>query len=238
MVSGFYRISFFSIMSFLLLLGAVILGWRVLQVGPAIPLQALFSNADGSPCAMPCMFGVHPGMSHAEQVISALSAHPLISNLQPQPADEPDDKFISIRERGISSFVRMMEDQVSTITFNMYVNSGIELPPEQKIGSVASVATLGDAILLWGAPELVTILQDRIATEMYVSLCYKAQEFCVGFIGKRAVRIYPALTFYSFYTNSSAQMNALLTNMENRGAVYSWLGLTTLERYRAVGVAP
>ncbi|MBX3063566.1 MAG: hypothetical protein KF726_11355 [Anaerolineae bacterium] len=232
---SFYRISFSSLLFLLLLLGAVVIGRRVLRAGQAIPLQALFSNADGNPCAMPCMFGVRPGMPHTDQVISALSTHPLITVLQPQPGSVPTDEFISIRERGISSFVRMMGDQVSTITFNMYVHDGMVVPPEQKITNAASAATLGDAILLWGTPELVTILQDRVAKEMYVSLCYKAQGFCVGFIGKRALRIYPALSFYSFYTNSSEQMSALLANMESHGAGSRWMGLTTLERYRHDG---
>jgi hypothetical protein len=54
---------------------------RQVSITQASPLANLFSNADGSPCQMPCMFGVRPGITKFDAALSMLKTHPLAYNL-------------------------------------------------------------------------------------------------------------------------------------------------------------
>ncbi len=41
------------------------------------PIAVLFTNPDGSPCQMPCLFGVRPGVTTLEDAFRLLDKHPL-----------------------------------------------------------------------------------------------------------------------------------------------------------------
>src|SRR5260221_2458504 len=41
------------------------------------PAAMLFTNPDGSPCKLPCLFGVRPGETTVEEALRLLVAHPL-----------------------------------------------------------------------------------------------------------------------------------------------------------------
>jgi len=45
------------------------------------PIAVLFTNPDGSPCQMPCLFGVRPGEMTVDEGLQVLDKHPLTHNM-------------------------------------------------------------------------------------------------------------------------------------------------------------
>src|SRR5437870_3620679 len=50
------------------------------QTPPTI--AAIFTNPDGSPCEMPCMFGIRPGTTGLGDMLVKLRTHPVVSGLK------------------------------------------------------------------------------------------------------------------------------------------------------------
>ena len=210
---------------------AAIVAVRITGAWQPSPLQPLFAYADGAPCPMPCLFGIRTGMATSETVINALHANPLIMQLQTKDSDRPHEQFISIRELGISAFVRITNDHVYTLSLNSFAKMA-DLPvAENGIGEVTSAATLGDALLLWGPPTSIEVVRDLVSLKMYISLCYQREHFCIGFIGPRSLRLPLRLPFYSFYATDPDQMDFLLRNLKAKRSVYPWIGATKIENY-------
>src|SRR5207302_1104975 len=51
------------------------------------PLDVLFTNPDGSPCQMPCLFGVRPGQMTVDDSLRVLQQHPLTHNMRKEILD-------------------------------------------------------------------------------------------------------------------------------------------------------
>src|SRR5436853_480147 len=54
-----------------------ILTSRLVGATQANPISVLFTNPDGSPCQMPCLFGVRPGETTLDEGLQILDKHPL-----------------------------------------------------------------------------------------------------------------------------------------------------------------
>jgi hypothetical protein len=213
------------------LCAAAILAVRVGSAWQPTPLQALFTFPDGTLCRMPCMFGVSTGTAEPTAVINMLDAHPLILRLSTKGSERPHEQFISIRETGISAYVRLNKDRVYTLSFNAFSRVS-DLPVEEHgIGKPLFYATLGDALALWGPPTSIEIVRNLVSLKMYVALCYQPEYFCIGFMGPRSPRISLDLPFYSYYATDPQQMDAILRKQQAEHAVYPWVGVTLVENY-------
>jgi hypothetical protein len=73
---------FFGLLVVVMFLSAmlVIAARQVGAVRPS-PLASLFSNPDGSPCQLPCLFGIRPGETRADEALAILDSHPLARQL-------------------------------------------------------------------------------------------------------------------------------------------------------------
>src|SRR5258706_6456660 len=43
-----------------------------------LPLTVLFSNPDGTPCELPCLFGVRPEKTRFDDALAILQSHPML----------------------------------------------------------------------------------------------------------------------------------------------------------------
>ncbi len=59
----------------------------IAQLDQSLILE-LFTNADGSPCKMPCLFGIRPGETTIGEAKALIQAHPLTHSLQQLSVDE------------------------------------------------------------------------------------------------------------------------------------------------------
>jgi hypothetical protein len=69
----FFRLALALTIIFLL----TILTSRFVGATQANPIAVLFTNPDGSPCQMPCLFGVRPGETTLDEGLQILDKHPL-----------------------------------------------------------------------------------------------------------------------------------------------------------------
>src|SRR5258708_19796166 len=60
-----------------IIFSGTILTSRIVGATQANPIAVLFTNPDGSPCQMPCLFGVRPGETTLDEGLQILDKHPL-----------------------------------------------------------------------------------------------------------------------------------------------------------------
>src|SRR5436190_24167966 len=51
------------------------------------PIAVLFTNPDGSPCQMPCLFGVRPGKMTLDEGLRILDQHPQTHRMKYKSSD-------------------------------------------------------------------------------------------------------------------------------------------------------
>jgi hypothetical protein len=118
-------------------------------------LSGLFTNADGSPCEQPCLFGVRPEMSY-EQALTVLVAHPSIDTHQTD-LKQGSRRFDSFAGQAIEvSLSRMLPGYQGVI---------VSLPPRSdsingELKSVDPQLQLGEVIIFLGTPEALNVSGD------------------------------------------------------------------------------
>jgi hypothetical protein len=129
-------------------------------------LNALFTNPDGTPCAQPCLFGIHPGKTSRDEATALLKAHPLTSNL-----DIAQDAEISVHGSGqdilTGKDILIEEDAlnptvVKGIHIETFESGGDEFHPQ-----FASLTTLGELVAMYGAPDYVFIDDPDTVTFLF-----------------------------------------------------------------------
>src|SRR6266851_6376817 len=65
-----------------------ILTSRFVGATQANPIAVLFTNPDGSPCQMPCLFGVRPGVATLDEGLQILHKHLLTHGMEVQPSKD------------------------------------------------------------------------------------------------------------------------------------------------------
>jgi hypothetical protein len=124
-------------------------------VGSAQPsaLAGLFTNSDGRACDQPCLFGVHPGETHAAEAIALLKQHPLThgftsSESDPYRFQAEGDRIVMI------SFNPSADGLVADITLVAYVRYG---PYNSGAPSMTGFGALGDLLSIFGTPDFVQL---------------------------------------------------------------------------------
>src|SRR5215471_5045053 len=64
-------------LALIVMLSSVMLAIHVIGGLFPNPIAVLFTNPDGSPCQMPCLFGVRPGVTTLDEGLRILDKHPL-----------------------------------------------------------------------------------------------------------------------------------------------------------------
>lgn len=123
-------------------------------------LEQASSNPDGTPCAQPCLFGIHPGETSGEQAMRLLETHPLTDNAE-RTADEvlwladlDHYVFFHITPRGVVESIGM----TATLEAMGYTSLKDPIPPAPKASMDA--ISLGDYMLTFGVTE-VYLLESR-----------------------------------------------------------------------------
>jgi len=58
------------------------------------PIAVLFTNPDGSPCQMPCLFGVRPGVTTVDEALQLLDKHALTRGMEIQTIENRQDYIL------------------------------------------------------------------------------------------------------------------------------------------------
>jgi hypothetical protein len=145
---------------------------RSIGAAQANPIAILFTNPDGSPCHMPCLFGVRPGDTTIGEAIRALRVHPLTHDMVLLPVMVGGAKYgIELRAEGVRIMLSTQEAysndgmQVTNINLVPIAKSPGGLPEaDPRLIRAMVNATPGQIVLYFGVPDNVNFANDVTAT--------------------------------------------------------------------------
>src|SRR5262245_25098994 len=121
------------------------------QPRPAL-FSVLFTNSDGSPCEMPCMFGVRPGKMTVDKAISLLKGHPFVDYVRTEQWQSQDLPAAEGRVEGKNFDIGLVRNASALRLYS-------DVWPEDINGHwfawLPIGGTLGDAINMLGYPDWV-----------------------------------------------------------------------------------
>jgi hypothetical protein len=168
------------------------------QPAPSL-FSVIFTNPDGSPCEMPCMFGVRPGKMTADEALAMLRKHPVTRDMtESQGSDSVDTIFAA---QGVTVYVGAQARWMGIY----YGYSNPELPLARK--SLLNGRALGNAIKIWSYPDLVEILDDNRPWNDYPSttMFYAAKSVELTYRRSFADYILPTDVLTNVVVNPSRQ---------------------------------
>lgn len=136
------------------------------------PINDLFTEPDGSPCAALCLFGIKPGRMSADEAIHLLETHPLTRQLTIDPGD--GGGYLTAR-RGSRTSITMsvMRGQVVWVQLD-YVPE--EVLPAQSItradtllDSLLMQVSRGDVVAFGGQPCFTSMNLDTGLEQLWLT---------------------------------------------------------------------
>ena len=131
----------------MIIIGLLNLGTRLVgSLLPALPITTIMSNADGTACNHPCLFGIQPGVTRSDQAKHILDTHPLTHggkwiNDQMFQLEGPSAYLgLSFTPDGFVDDITLTDDPT---------DSG-----KAVIGSLAYTTQLGEYIVTFGSPVI------------------------------------------------------------------------------------
>lgn len=121
------------------------------KTAPPPEFAKWFTYPDGSPCPMPCLFGIRPGVTRWEDINETLKIHPILANssdLYIQEGPYAGQKTISFHSKNGLSFDLGVYSQVGGI-----LNYVILFEPQIE----GKIFTFKDMLLLFGSPQKASI---------------------------------------------------------------------------------
>jgi hypothetical protein len=127
------------------------------------PLLLLFTNADGSPCQHPCLFGAMPGRMTRDEMVAALKRHPITHSM----ADFPNAiAYGGFEARGMTILVGTIGGRIDLrVGDPRYDRPELPAIPEwlYKTGSFS----LGNVVTALGPPDAETVSVWNSAPALY-----------------------------------------------------------------------
>jgi len=132
------------------------------KMRPAPSLFAvIFTNPDGSPCEMPCMFGVRPGKMTGEQAINILKTHPATHDFR--QVNYEQNGYVVFDNEKFNILVGLKSEII--ITSFLCSNS-------QGGENTLKSGTLGDIIEAWGNPDRIIVANRGVSGQPRMSFIF------------------------------------------------------------------
>jgi hypothetical protein len=132
----------------ILIFAATILVTRLISHAQPLPTPGMFTNPDGSPCTLPCLFGIRPGVTTTKEAVALLRAHPLTQSLyfdeQRMVLAGIDAEVLVIWHNNLVTSILL--DRFGP-SFNRYAR------PQSLLVEACNQASLGNVINLFGLPD-------------------------------------------------------------------------------------
>lgn len=121
--------------------------------------ESLITNADGSRCSQPCLFGITPGIQLYSDSTGKIKSHPILRPDNTIPNSEGIGFFYGSGQREGTSYTSK-----SKVTLTTLLNSGLnDYSNSLEVKFSDDAPLLGDVLLLLGKPsELWMNLDERI----------------------------------------------------------------------------
>jgi hypothetical protein len=227
------RLSFLLVGSFAALITAI----RVLGGAQPNILATLFTNPDGSPCPMPCLFGANPNEMTVDQALKVLTAHPLLKNMRVERLKLGVDSTEFVVELQAKELVVAVENRgpytgdqqgIHAIVLRAAGNPSAPAANPELRAIVGSSVT-GDVLAYFGSPGSMGFYgrgKDTLA-KVYMHLDYVSQHMTFA----AAIRNDPKARRYG-YTPDDALFSIVVFGQDvSLGACKHWFGFISLENF-------
>ncbi len=195
-------------------------------VGSQTPLAIapLFTHPDGTPCELPCLFGIRPGETSGLAAFNVLRAHPLtrgfdLISSKPFRMEADADQIMMI------SFNVAADGIVDEITLTTYVRFGQSgQNDKQPAVTLPPSGSLGDILSLFGTPDFVQMATGGDPLLIYVQAKVAASLLRSHITDRHLLALMPLnrLTFYRLEKCTSTAFNFVFLR---------WLGITSFPHY-------
>jgi hypothetical protein len=193
--------------------GGIALTSALGKTAPPPAFAQWFTTPDGSPCPMPCLFGIRPGVTKWDEVDSFLKSHPLLLNFKPldMTSASPESlqrSFVYQNTTARTPDFGLQRDRDGFVG-SIYLNP-IQGRPYPRVGDVWAMLGLPQCVALFKNQNTITIprysglgyLETRItvmgdspAQSRYFSFTDSAVSFSA------TSKIYSNATFATFFEN-------------------------------------
>jgi hypothetical protein len=204
------RIFSLILVTTLLLSLGMLIARRIGAAQPPPSFALLFTNPDGTPCQMPCVFGIRPGITTKKQAFALIQAHPLTRNMTKQT------------------------ESLNTTGFSYAFDLHLTFSDENQVLRIQLTAllglTLGEVIARLREPESINIDKARTTGQLfyYVSsfrVIYSLRWIRVGIREHAEERLSPESELVGLDVRTQGFQD---------GATYptrNWLGFGSITRY-------
>ena len=135
------------------------------------PIAVLFTNPDGSPCQMPCLFGVRPGEMTVDEGLQVLGKHPLTQGMTTRNSE------LGIVVYSRDAWINFAVGNHQLIAaINLAYHAGMNGSTTPELVSAMQYAVPGNQVLYFGAsPDNVS---KSIKPPYVYERCYAANMIC------------------------------------------------------------
>lgn len=149
-----------AVVALLLLFTALVSGAWLVGNTQSNPLDVLFAAPDGSPCPMPCLFGVRPGQMTVDEALQILQQHPLTRKMRRQVLDNG----VALESDGLVLLIFSNDGtRINWLNLEHYWLSTPDNPlpaPDPRLEAAFESAFLGNVVIYMGTPTGVEF-EDR-----------------------------------------------------------------------------
>lgn len=155
-----------------LLLTVAVTSVRAISLRPYTALASLFTNADGTNCEAPCIFGIQVGKVSKEQALQIIRQNPLTADL-----------FITEHGRVVGEKLVIDITALNNIThglnaWTVSADDNLWGVNEQLSDKFLGI-TLWEMIVTLGIPDFIRHIEDNVFPKNM--LCYKQYSLCAYF---------------------------------------------------------
>lgn len=126
------------------------------------PVSEWFTNVNGSPCALPCLFGIQPGITSYEDALNIIATHPATHSMQPDSRNNALTASFG-NEHLCVTFWRNDTDRVDGIILSTEDCYSVPRTDPQEL-------ELGQLMTILGVPESVELGENGISPDYYFFL--------------------------------------------------------------------
>jgi hypothetical protein len=201
-------------------------------------IAILFTNPDGSPCKMPCLFGVRTGEMTVGEALAVLRTHPLTKNMQRRPLQDADAKYGAVlRTEGAMIVIAVPKpetsDDVPVSVISLIPDSrqdpfGLLSKSDPRLTAVLAGMTSGAVFLYFGPPDEVEFSSDPFGFPHGLDLIYHER----GLVADNRLKPEIPSGRYLMDINGSLDGLIVVTTVQGRHFdSYPWLGFVSIEDY-------
>src|SRR5579859_3676288 len=148
------RVTYLTI-GLMVVLSVVIGGTQLVEALRPSPVSSLFSDPDGKPCELPCLFGIQPEKTSVTEAIVLLKKHPLLGTML--SSDDKPFAYSSVWHgqqefSGLELHIDLGRDESGVVSKITFYSASSANPQGQKFISPLS---LGDVVSVFDQPHPV-----------------------------------------------------------------------------------